>query len=304
MLVQSIFCQAIRGIVFTFAATLTHQQGQPKENNCTFSSHAKTKNRQTQIPPRRAGFSKLYRELRRQQLLTLLHWPIFVCDAVLQLALQVPGEAITQRRVHAEDVPVPVLRAAGSSGNSASSCAASVMDTEGKGDKVAKYPLRSIINPPSSEQFREKFKEAGMLGENEAPLTEFAGMFAAPGAIAKAPRVIEGGLNRATAAARRGSTPAMLTTEAVAPDLGQFKSPEWQNYLTKKLITGEGAPVSMSTMGGQKTQKFPGQGLYMNKAGEFETNPMVGVSIPRAGNLSKNQPLLADSEVHFIPRIA
>ena len=69
---------------------------------------------------------------------------------------------------------------------------------------------------------------------------------------------------------------------------------QWQDYLTKKLITEEGAPVSMSTMGGQKTQKFPGQGLYVNKAGEFESNPMVGVSIPRAGNLSKNQPLLAD----------
>lgn len=171
---------------------------------------------------------------------------------------------------------------------------ASVLDTEGKGDKVAKYPLRSVISPPSSEQFREKFKEIGVLGENEAPVTEFAGMLAAPGAIAKAPRAIEGGLNRATVAARRNATPAMLTTEAVAPDLGQFKGSQWQNYLTNKLITEEGAPVSMSTMGGQKTQKFPGQGLYVNKAGEFESNPMVGVSIPRAGNLSKNKPLLAD----------
>lgn len=171
---------------------------------------------------------------------------------------------------------------------------ASVMDTEGKGDKVAKYPLRGLISPPSSRDFQDKFKEMGILGETEAPVTEFAGMMLAPGAIAKAPRAIEGGLNRATAAARRGSTPAMLTAEAVAPDLGQFRGSDWQNYLTKKLITEEGAPVGMTTMGGQKTQKFPGQGLYVNKAGEFESNPMVGVSIPRAGNLSKNKPLLAD----------
>jgi hypothetical protein len=134
----------------------------------------------------------------------------------------------------------------------------------------------------------------GILGETEAPVTEFAGMMLAPGAIAKAPRAIEGGLNRAAAAARRGSTPAMLTAEAVAPDLGQFRGSEWQNYLTKKLITEEGAPVGMTTMGGQATQRFPGQGLYVNKAGRLETNPMVGVSIPRAGNLSKNQPLLSD----------
>jgi hypothetical protein len=171
---------------------------------------------------------------------------------------------------------------------------ASVMDTEGKGDKVAKYPLRNLIGPPTSKDFQEAFKARGWLGESEAPVTEFAGMLVAPGALAKTPRAIEGGLNRATAAARRGSTPAMLTAEAVAPDLGQFRSPEWQNYLTKKLITEEGAPVGMTTMGGQKTQKFPGQGLYVNRAGEFEANPMVGVSIPRAGNLSKNQPLLAD----------
>jgi hypothetical protein len=134
----------------------------------------------------------------------------------------------------------------------------------------------------------------GILGETEAPVTEFAGMMLAPGAIAKAPRAIEGGLNRAAVAARRPFMPAMLTTEAVAPDLGQFKGRQWQDYLTKKMITEEGAPVSMSTMGGQKTQKFPGQGLYVNKAGEFESNPMVGVSVPRAGNLSKNKPLLAD----------
>jgi hypothetical protein len=151
-----------------------------------------------------------------------------------------------------------------------------------------------LISPPSSRDFQEKFKDMGILGETEAPITEFAGMFLAPTAVAKAPRAIEGGLNRAAVAARRNSTPAMLTAEAVAPDLGQFKSPEWRDYLTKKLITEEGAPVGMTTMGGQKTQKFPGQGLYENKAGEFETNPMVGVSIPRAGNLSKNQPLLSD----------
>jgi hypothetical protein len=37
-----------------------------------------------------------------------------------------------------------------------------------------------------------------------------------------------------------------------------------------------------------------GQGLYENFAKQLETNPMVGITIPRAGNLSTNKRLIAD----------
>jgi hypothetical protein len=60
------------------------------------------------------------------------------------------------------------------------------------------------------------------------------------------------------------------------------------------MITGKDAPVSMSTMGGKSTTKRPGQGVYLNEAGQLETNPLVAVDVPFAGDLSKNQPLRAD----------
>ena len=113
----------------------------------------------------------------------------------------------------------------------------------------------------------------------------------------KAPEVVrkaESGLNTLTAQARYPFQPAVLTMEGVAPDLGTFKNSDWQNYLTNKLIGEKGAPVNMERMGGKKTEKTLGQGLYENNAGEFESNPMFGVSIPFAGNLSTNKRLLSD----------
>jgi len=170
---------------------------------------------------------------------------------------------------------------------------ASVMDTEGKGEKVAKYPLRSIIPAPTGEEFQEKFKEMGIQGENEAPMTEFAASLFAPGAAMKAPRTIEGGLNSLTAAARHPFTPLTVTTEVVAPDLAKFKGRPFQDYATKQMI-GEGAALPMTRMGGQKTTQRPGQGVYLNEAGQLELNPMVGIDVPRAGNISKNKALRAD----------
>jgi len=173
---------------------------------------------------------------------------------------------------------------------------ASVLDTEGKGEKVAKYPLRNFISAPTGEEFQEKFKEAGWQGENEAPITEFAASLLTPGAIAKAPkapRAIEGGLNAVTAAARRPFIPATATVEAVSPDLAKFKNPAFQEYATKQMI-GEGAAVPMTTMGGRKTTQKAGQGVYLNEAGQLEYNPMLGVTIPRAGNLATNKALRAD----------
>jgi hypothetical protein len=173
---------------------------------------------------------------------------------------------------------------------------ASVMDTEGKGEKVAKYPLRNIIPAPTGEEFQEKFKEMGIQGENEAPVTEFIGSLFSPAAIAKAPKAVrgvEGGLNSMTAAARRPFTPATVTTEAVAPDLAKFKGRPFQDFATKQMI-GEGAAVPMTRMGGQKTTQRPGQGVYLNEAGQMELNPMVGIDVPRAGNLSTNRALRGD----------
>jgi hypothetical protein len=162
--------------------------------------------------------------------------------------------------------------------------------------RVPKFPLRNVIGSPTGEEFQEKFKEAGLQGENEAPVTEFIGSMFTPGAVAKlpkAPRAIEGGLNAVTAAARRPFTPATITTEAVAPDLAKFKGRDFQDYATKQMI-GEGAAVPMTTMGGRKTTQRPGQGVYINDAGQLELNPMVGIDVPRAGNLSKNKSLRAD----------
>ena len=159
-----------------------------------------------------------------------------------------------------------------------------------------KFPLRNIIPAPTGEEFQEKFKEMGIQGENEAPVTELIGSLFSPAAIAKAPKAVrgvEGGLNSMTAAARRPFTPATVTTEAVAPDLAKFKGRPFQDFATKQMI-GEGAAVPMTRMGGQKTTQRPGQGVYLNEAGQMELNPMVGIDVPRAGNLSTNRALRGD----------
>ena len=173
---------------------------------------------------------------------------------------------------------------------------ASVLDTEGKGDRVPKYPLESLpeVEPfYGSAAMQRDAQNAGLMGDSESPVYDTAMAFLAPYGAAKAPRAIEGGLNAVTAAARRPFTPATLTTEAVSPDLAKFKNPAFQDYVTGQMI-GEGSAVPMTTMGGRKTSQTRGQGVYLNEAKELEKNPMVGVNIPRAGNLSTNKALRAD----------
>ena len=173
---------------------------------------------------------------------------------------------------------------------------ASVLDTEGKGDRVPKYPLESLpeVEPfYGSAAMQRDAKNAGLMGDSESPVYDTAMAFLAPYGAAKAPRAIEGGLNAVTSAARRPFTPATLTTEAVSPDLAKFKNPAFQDYVTGQMI-GEGSAVPMTTMGGRKTSQTRGQGVYLNEAKELEKNPMVGVNIPRAGNLSTNKALRAD----------
>jgi len=163
---------------------------------------------------------------------------------------------------------------------------ASVLDPEG--EKVAKFPMSG-----TSTDIKNAMRNKGMINEDEYPIAEMLGAFAAPYAAVKAPRAIEGGLNSVTAAARRPFTPATLTTEAVAPDLAKFKPREFQDEVTRQMI-GEGAAVPMTNMGGRKTTQRGGQGVYMNNEGQLELNPMVGVDVPRAGNLSTNKSLRRD----------
>jgi hypothetical protein len=163
---------------------------------------------------------------------------------------------------------------------------ASVLDPQG--EKVAKFPMSG-----TSTDIKTSMREKGIINEDEYPLAELAGVFGVPYAAVKAPRAIEGGLNAVTAAARRPFTPATLTTEAVSPDLAKFKNPAFQDYVTGQMI-GEGSAVPMTTMGGRKTSQTRGQGVYLNEAKELEKNPMVGVNIPRAGNLATNKALRAD----------
>jgi len=163
---------------------------------------------------------------------------------------------------------------------------ASVLDPEG--EKVARFPMSG-----TSTDIKNSMREKGIINEDEYPIAELLGVFGAPYAAIKAPRAIEGGLNSVTAAARRPFTPATLTTEAVSPDLAKFKNPAFQDYATKQMI-GEGSAVPMTTMGGRQTSQTRGQGVYLNDAGELERNPMVGVNIPRAGNLATNKGLRAD----------
>ena len=155
-----------------------------------------------------------------------------------------------------------------------------------------------------SEHLKDLMKQYGMTTEEDRPMMETAlSMFSPAGAIkgaAKtaeaAPKMMragEAGLNAATAAVRRPMTPATVTMEAVAPDLAKYKPRDWQETATRRL-TGPGAPVSMETMGGRKTTKRPGQGVYENFEGQLETNPLVAVDVPRAGNLSTNKALRAD----------
>jgi len=176
---------------------------------------------------------------------------------------------------------------------------ASVLDPSGKTLGFQPKAALSSEEPTlGSAHLIRKAQEAGLLGENEAPITEILGSIAL-GAGAANPAKVRGGLNTMTAASRRPFTPATVTMEAVAPDLAKFKPRDWQETTTRRLISGEGAPVSMSTVGGQRTTKRPGQGVYFNDPDDFgvrqlETNPMVAVDVPAVGSMAKNQAFRRD----------
>ena len=155
-----------------------------------------------------------------------------------------------------------------------------------------------------SEHLKDLMNQYGMTTGEDRPMMETGLSLVSPaGAIKgaaktaemapKALRAGEAGLNAATSALARPFTPATVTMEAVAPDLAKYKPRQWQETATRRM-TGPGAPVSMETMGGQRTTKRPGQGVYENFEGQLETNPLVAVDVPRAGNLSTNKALRKD----------
>jgi hypothetical protein len=155
-----------------------------------------------------------------------------------------------------------------------------------------------------SEYLKDLMNKYNMTSGEERPMMETGLSIFSPGAairsaagaaesLPRAARAAESGINQATAAATRPFVPATVTMEAVAPDLAKFKPRQWQETATRRL-TGPGAPVSMDVMGGQRTTKRPGQGVYENFAGDLETNPLVAIDVPRAGNLSTNTPLRRD----------
>jgi hypothetical protein len=107
-------------------------------------------------------------------------------------------------------------------------------------------------------------------------------------ALPRAPRAIESGLNSVNAAARRPFTPATMTIEATAPDLGQRTSMGYRQGLNDRLISNERGGTDLSTVAGQPTTRREGQGAWMGSKG-FETNPLTAIDVPRAGDLSKNE---------------
>jgi hypothetical protein len=171
-------------------------------------------------------------------------------------------------------------------------------------------PTRLSSEKPfaGSEHIKDLMNKYGVTSGEDRPMTETAlSLFSPTGMIKgaqktadlakKAPEAlntVRGGLETMSANAQRPFRPATLTMEAVAPDLGQKGGDKFKDLVTKRMISGEGAPVSMERMGGRKTEKTLGQGLYENFAGQQETNPMVGITIPRAGSLSTNKRLIAD----------
>jgi len=153
--------------------------------------------------------------------------------------------------------------------------------------RTPKLPVSAIVTSPNSEDIRESFKQAGFLGDKEAPIAELAlallGPSAATKAIKAAPKVAraaESGLNTATSAVNRPFTPATFTVEATAPDLGQGTSYGFRQGLNDRLL-------SDPKLGTKKPTAREGQGTYVNTKGELELNPLQAIDVPRAGNIGE-----------------
>ena len=165
------------------------------------------------------------------------------------------------------------------------------------------------------DQFRDAFERQGVTSKGSQDQFPLLGMIpefvlnplgglsmlkAAPSIYKGAKTVVQEGLPRATemganklvSDVRRPYNPVDNTIEAVGNDLGQYKSSEFQEYLTNQSV-GKGSPTPLTTLGGRKTVERKGQGVYKNDAGKLETNPMRAFSV-KSNDLSTDKKLRAD----------
>lgn len=168
---------------------------------------------------------------------------------------------------------------------------ASVLDPEG--EKVAKFPMSG-----TSTDIKNSMREKGIINEDEYPIAEMLGAFAAPYAAVKAPSAIKGGLNmakpvvkeagnmasRAAIPIQRPFTPATFTVESTADDLGQNTTYGFRQGVNDVLLgnpnLGTGKNKSREAVG---TFMNPNEKINPNK--EMEINPMRAIDVRRAGTL-------------------
>lgn len=168
---------------------------------------------------------------------------------------------------------------------------ASVLDPEG--EKVARFPMSG-----TSTDIKNSMREKGIINEDEYPIAEMLGAFAAPYAAVKAPSAIKGGLNmakpvvkeagnmasRAAIPIQRPFTPATFTVESTADDLGQNTTYGFRQGVNDVLLgnpnLGTGKNKSREAVG---TFMNPNEKINPNK--EMEINPMRAIDVRRAGTL-------------------
>jgi len=146
--------------------------------------------------------------------------------------------------------------------------------------------VASFVAPPmwgyESGQALGRAYEAGRSGDyGEAALEGGLGVLgvlpAVPG-IGVAARGAERAANIGSTALRRPFTPATLTVEATAPDLGQGTSYGFRQGLNDVLLQDIAA--------GRKARE--GTGVFKSEITKrLETNPMLAVDIPRAGRIGE-----------------
>ena len=146
--------------------------------------------------------------------------------------------------------------------------------------------VASFVAPPmwgyESGQALGRAYEAGRSGDyGEAALEGGLGALgvlpAVPG-IGVAARGAERAANIGSTALRRPFTPATLTVEATAPDLGQGTSYGFRQGLNDVLLQDIAA--------GRKARE--GTGVFKSEITKrLETNPMLAVDIPRAGRIGE-----------------
>lgn len=123
--------------------------------------------------------------------------------------------------------------------------------------------------------------EAGKRGDyGEAALE---GTMGALGVLPAAPavtRMAERGANVAVPAMRRQFTPATITAEATAPDLGQLSSYGFRQGLNDRLL--------QQLASGRKARE--GQGVFTSDiTNKLETNPLLAIDVARAGKIGEGR---------------